>query len=159
RYLRLHAKFLNAIDLKQAWSMVTATLAGLLLNWSAPLFLVVIAALAAIFFKKTVPAAPWPIILAISGVLTGLALLRYGWLMRKGRGRTQAGGRLFAMLVAVTGALGLLWLLDTTYSFLPALLDAISHHWTLSGIVAALVAAGPAIIRFVPVLKTPAVRM
>jgi hypothetical protein len=47
RYLRYHAKYLTAVDLKDTWSMVTATLAGMILNWSAPVLLVVLAALAA----------------------------------------------------------------------------------------------------------------
>ena len=48
RHLRHHAKYLTAIDLKDRWSMVTATLAGMILNWSAPVFLVALAALGAI---------------------------------------------------------------------------------------------------------------
>src|SRR5712692_7175931 len=49
RYLRQHAKYLTAIDLKERWSMVMATLAGMILNWTAPLFLIALAALAAIY--------------------------------------------------------------------------------------------------------------
>jgi hypothetical protein len=52
RYLRQHVKFLAAVDLKQSWSMVTATLAGMLLNWTAPLLLIAIAALGAIGYGK-----------------------------------------------------------------------------------------------------------
>ena len=40
RYLRQRAKFLAADNLKERWMMVTATLAGMVLNWTAPLFLV-----------------------------------------------------------------------------------------------------------------------
>jgi len=56
RYIRQHIKFLAAVDVKQAWSMVTATLAGTLLNWSAPLF--VIAALALFATLYPLPSVP-----------------------------------------------------------------------------------------------------
>jgi len=158
RYLRQHAKYLSAVDLKQAWSMVTATLAGLLLNWSAPLFLIVVAALAAIASKDVYPGAAWMEWLAVLGGLTGVAMLAYCWLMRRGQTPARIGGKLFATLLAATLAVGALWLLDLGHGALPALRHTIEAHWKLSGIVAAVVAAGPAIIRFLPVLKNPAVR-
>ena len=162
QYLRQHAKFLNAINLKQGWSMVTATLAGLLLNWSAPLLLLVLAALAAIGLKRSDLSAQWATWLAIVGGVTGLAMLAYCWLMRAGPRLSRIAGSTFAFLLALTAAVGILWLLDIGYNFvgkgLSAIPDAIATHWKLSSIVAAMVAAGPAIIRFIPVLKTPAVR-
>src|SRR5262249_15510449 len=75
RYLRQHAKFLAAVDLKQGWSMVTATLAGMLLNWTAPLLLVALAALGAIVYRCTVAPAPWASILTYAGVLTVATLV------------------------------------------------------------------------------------
>jgi hypothetical protein len=156
RYLRQHAKFLAAVDLKQSWSMVTATLAGMLLNWTAPLLLIAIAALFAIGYRKVLHPVPWPTILAISIGLTILALVLYCWLMRNGRDLALFGGWLLAALVAVTAFLGVCWLLDAGFDF-------VSHasDWSLGisgGLVAALIAAGPAILRFVPVLKNPTVR-
>jgi hypothetical protein len=155
RYLRQHAKFLAAVDLKQSWTMVTAALAGLLLNWTAPLLLITIAALAAIVYKCLVPVSPWGMILVVCGGLTLLALILYGWLIRRGAGPANVGGWLLAIMAAITALLGIFWLLDIGYDGLPR---AIADHGGKAGILAGLVAAGPVVIRFIPVLKTPAVR-
>ena len=156
RYLRQHAKFLAAVDLKQSWSMVTATLAGMLLNWTAPLLLIAVAALFAIGYRRAIHPVPWSTILAISLGATALALVLYCWLMRKGRNVAFVGGWLLAVLVALTALLGVCWLLDAGFDQL------VSHasDWSLgvSGLVAALIAAGPAVLRFVPVLKNSKVR-
>jgi len=37
QHLRQNAKYLNAVNLKQRWMMISGTLSGLILNWSAPL--------------------------------------------------------------------------------------------------------------------------
>jgi hypothetical protein len=52
RYLRQHAKYLAASNLKERWSMVTATLAGMILNWTTPLFLIAAASLLAVGITK-----------------------------------------------------------------------------------------------------------
>jgi predicted acylesterase/phospholipase RssA len=52
RYLRQHAKYLTAIDLWERWSMVTSTIAGMLLNWTAPLFLIALAALFGVYVAQ-----------------------------------------------------------------------------------------------------------
>jgi predicted acylesterase/phospholipase RssA len=157
RYLRLHAKYLAALDLKQSWSMVTATLAGMLLNWTAPLLVIAIAALIAIGYRKVTAGSMshWPIVLAVSSGLTILALVLYCGFIRWGRRRANFGGWLLAIMAAITVLLGIFWLLDIGYVDLP---HAIAEHGGKAGILAALVAAGPVIIRFIPVLKTPAVR-
>jgi hypothetical protein len=85
-----------------------------------------------------------------------LALVLYCWLMRKGRVPALFSGSLLATVVAVTAFLSVFWLLDAGYDF-------VSHasDWNLgisAGILAGLSAAGPSILRFVPVLKKPAVR-
>jgi hypothetical protein len=162
RYLRRHAKYLAAVDLKQSWSMVTATFAGMLLNWAAPLLLIVIAALVAVAYKQWVPLPPWATILAVCGVATLAALVLYAGLMRAGPVSARVGGWLLAVAIAVTALLGVLWALDASFGPVVAGLGSIprtiADHWGVSGIVAAVTAAGPAIVRFVPVLKTPAVR-
>ena len=54
RYLRLRAKFLAAGNLWDAWSMVCTTVAGMLLNWMVPLFVVTMAAICATVWKVLV---------------------------------------------------------------------------------------------------------
>ena len=156
RYLRQHAKYLAALDLKQSWSMLTATLAGMILNWTAPLLLVVLAALFAILYRNTIAPAPWATILAFCAAATTIALVLYCWLLRKGRVTTLWSGSVLASIVAVTAFAGACWLLDVGYD---AVLRASSWKFGISsGLLAALAATGPAVLRFIPVLKNPAVR-
>jgi hypothetical protein len=157
RYLRQHAKYLAAVNLKQSWSMVTATFAGMLLNWTAPLLLIALAALVAIAYRSTFHPAPWPEILAVSGGLTILALVLYSWLMHGGRRAALISGSLLATLLAVAASVGGLWMLDAGYD----LFLHLASGWSVGisgGLLATLIAAGPAIVRFVPVLKKPAAR-
>jgi hypothetical protein len=160
RYLRQHAKFLSAVDLKQSWSMVTATLAGMLLNWTAPLLLVAAAALLAIVYRCTIAPAPWPAILGYAGALTVSTLVLYCWLLRRGPIAALRSGYLLAGMVALTALLGACWLLDTGYDKLLALIGR-AGGWPIgigTGLLAALATAAPAVFRFIPVLKNPTVR-
>jgi hypothetical protein len=120
RYLRYHAKYLTAVDLKDRWSMVTATLAGMILNWSAPVLLVALAALAAQSFAKAFPGVQWSSALAVSGLLTIAALVLYSLLMRQGPKTARFGGELLAWLVAVTVLLGAGWVVAIGYHAIPA---------------------------------------
>ena len=152
RYLRFHAKYLTVVDLWDSWSMVTATLAGMILNWSAPVLLVVLAALAAHGLAQVGAASWWKIAFAGSGLLTIAALLLYGILMRKGQGAARFGGDLLGWLAAATVLVGAGWMIAVYYEVIP---DWIKSHWLSFGSVAV---AGPAVLRFIPVLKTPSVR-
>jgi hypothetical protein len=156
RYLRQHAKYLAAIDLKQAWSMVTATLAGMLLNWTVPLLLVIIGALTAIVYRYTLYPVDWRTLLGLMLAGSTLALVLYGWRLPKGRNTTAFSGGLLALALALTVLIGALWLLEYGYG-----IAAHATPWRLTisgGLMASLITAGPAIIRFIPVLKNPMVR-
>ncbi len=68
----------------------------------------------------------------------------------------RISGVVLALLLAATGLLALLWLVSAGYESIP---PKISIDWTLSGgVIAGLVAAGPVILRFIPILKTPFAR-
>ena len=156
RYLRYHAKFLTAINLKQSWSMVTATLAGMILNWTAPLLLVALAAMAAKGFVHAEPDPKWwPVALALSGCLTIIALVLYGGFMRARPEVAEVSGQTLGWLIAATGAIGAGWLIVIGHARLP---DWIASHWVIPGSIGSLAVAGPAIVRFVPVLQNPKVR-
>jgi hypothetical protein len=166
RYLRYHAKYLTAVDLKDRWSMVTATLAGMILNWSAPVLLVVLAALSAKQLADVSPGAKWwPIMLAVLCLLTVMGLVLYGLLMRKGPKTARFGGDLLGWLVAATALLGAGWLVAIGYQVIPSWIashsipDWIKSHWLVSGGLGGLTVVGPAVLRFIPVLKTPRVRI
>lgn len=152
RYLRQHAKYLAALNLKQAWLMATNTLAGMLLNWTVPLSAIfIVAALAAAARQLEAPAIPWPAVLAIAAAVSLVALLAYGWKLPAGKAVSAPAGRWLARSLAVTALVAALWLVHDSFSF-------VMEHWTSSSILATLVTTGPAIIRFLPVAKNPKTR-
>jgi hypothetical protein len=156
RYLRYHAKYLTAVDLKDRWSMVTATLAGMILNWSAPILLVAVAALAAHRLAGMGFVSIWlPAIFAAAVILTAAALVLYGILIGQRAQVARFGGELLGGILAVTLALGVAWLVALGYDDVA---NWIKAHWLISSGIGGLSVAGPAMLRFLPVLKTPKVR-
>jgi hypothetical protein len=154
RYLRQHAKYLAALDIKQAWGMVTSTLAGMLLNWSAPLFLVTLAAaLVSTYSLLGFPQIPWRIPVAIMAVISVIALVLYGRALPNGRDKAADAGARLAWALAITVLFVVLGLLQLGYGYVTA-----PKHWVSSGIAAAVITAAPAIIRYIPVLKNPTIR-
>jgi len=154
RYLRQHAKYLAAIDLKQRWSMVTSTLAGLVLNWTAPLLVIIVAALIGITYRTLPARIPWPLLVSISGALTVIALPVYGGLLRLGRKEALISGSVLGGLVGLTVLLVAACLIDAGYDVFSTAMPS----WPSSAMLASLVAAGPIILRIMPVARRPAVR-
>ena len=158
RYVRQHARYLEG-NFWQQWGMVTATLAGMMLNWTLPLAVILGLALAASLNDAHGGRTDWPLVLGVGGGLSALAMVIYGLGMRGGREASQATGYVVGALLAFTGIAGVCWLLEAAS---PDLLDAIRKDWgrlgSLGAVVAALAAAAPGIIRFLPVLQKPKVR-
>jgi len=161
RYLRQNAKYLAATNLWQAWSMVTATLGGLLLNWTAPLFVVAAAALLTATFLVPYWQLAWTT-WTLTGLLvfSAIGLVCYGYLMRKPSPLPERSGKAAGVLVAATVAVAGIWLLTELYHLFMGLV--LGPHKTLWQIVlavfAAASAAGPTVMRFVPILQNPKVR-
>lgn len=151
RHLRRRAKYLVASNLKERWTMVTATLAGMMLNWTAPLFIVALTALIASL--NPVRTIQWGWVFAGLGGLMVLLLLAYAYRMRY-EGFT--GGLLLGLSVAAALAMAALWVLTVLYAGFASW----QIHWSLeiAGLLAAAAAAFPAIARFIPIVRTPAVR-
>lgn len=156
RYLRQHAKYLTAINLWERWSMVTSTVAGMLLNWTAPLFLIATAALIAIWMAYIWPEFPFAKVFFISLAVTLIALVAYGGLMRSGPARSKQGAIFLGLASAVTLFIGACWLLAFGHGWYVHKMGSIS--WSTTGIVAAASAVFPAIVRFIPILQRPTVR-
>jgi hypothetical protein len=150
RYLRQHAKYLSASNLKEQWSMVITTIAGMVLNWTAPLFVISLSALIAIGLASYSP-FPWAGMLLFGIFAVLVSLLIYAFRMRYSR---LSGGRLLAGTTAATVFIGSIWLLSSAYT----IIIENSVNWLIIGIVAAGIAAVPAIVRFVPVLSNPDTR-
>ena len=156
RYLRQRAKYLTADNLKERWMMVTATLAGMVLNWTAPLFLLAFAALVAVGITRLAGNAviPWHGILLALVAATLISLLVYAFRMRYTQ---RTGGRILGWLTAATLFVAFVWLLTWAYKIFIGL--DLTLKGEMVGVAgAAAVTAFPAIVRFVPILRTPAVR-
>ena len=158
RYLRQHAKFLSPNNLKEKWSMVTSTLAGMLLNWTAPLLVLLLLALGV----GKLPAIDWPHVLIGSGLLCVFAMVAYGWGMRRGKKFSSVTGTVLGVLLALTVLIGAGEVLERIF---PNLITTVREgwgHWGWSGNIgaalAAVAVAVPGIIRFVPVLEDPRIR-
>ena len=159
RYLRQHAKYLAAVDVKQRWSMLTSTLAGMLLNWSAPLLLVVVAALVAIGYGTYLPPIPWPTVARDAGAVDAVCLVIYGVGLRKSRESVRATGWLLSWALALTAAVFLGWILDAGYHLVVRRWPtAIPTAWWRASTLAALVSSAPAALRLMPWVKKPSIR-
>jgi hypothetical protein len=154
RYLRQNAKYLSAVDLKHRWLMVTGTMAGLILNWMAPLF--VLAAAAWLSNQMAVRLQPdtW---LSAAGVLasaTAVAIFLYGFALRVGAG-AEAGSMLLAFGASAALLCAAVFVVEWGYLKFEGVLGT---KWSITGTVALSVIAGPAMARFLPIFRRPKVR-
>ena len=142
--------------------MMSATLAGMLLNWCVPLCIIVALALVVTLVGDCF-AGSLRATLASSLVLSVLAMVIYGIGMRMNKDESRITGAMFGLTLAVSAGAALLAVLDLIFREMPG---NIMSAWTKSGgvgisiatVAAAIVAAAPAVIRFLPVLKNPKVR-
>ncbi len=158
RYLRQNTRYLSGNNLKERWSMVCATLAGMLLNWTTPLLVMAVLALVATFVGPVFSPHRWGLV-KFFAALTLIAVGGYGWGMRGGKDTSSATGGLLAWLLAATLAIGAAALLhDLRYLWLP---DWWHHHHprplsaTLALLVGSTATITPAIVRIVPVAMNP----
>jgi hypothetical protein len=155
RHIRQHARYLSG-DLWHKWGMVTATLAGMVLNWTVPFLVLVTLALLASLLDKNGVSIPWPWLTGGAGVLSILMLVVYGWGMAAGRTKSLVTGGILGGLLAFTGLAGMGWALEATSSH--SFWQEIRLSWAVPGVLAGLLGAVPGILRFIPVLKEPKVR-
>jgi hypothetical protein len=178
RRLRQRAKFLTARSLWAAWGMVTSTVAGLLMNWTVPLL--VLTTLAAVTvhvtgLERSFAFWRWPLYIGLG--ISVVAVLAYFRLLRAGKISAKRAGWCFAAAVAVcltalvglalTGTFGILFF-PCGYKPWPdpgSAIDAVSRSslWSKSGFaglsLGATAALVPVVLRYVPLLERPAVRV
>jgi hypothetical protein len=124
----------------------------MLLNWTAPISLVLLAALVVVELPIIIPNGPgWKRPLAMSALVSTLVLVVYGWLIRKRPAVVRWGGVVLALTIAVTVAIAGGWLLAMLYQWL---LRRSPLTLTLTGVIAALGTAAPFVLRFVPIIKS-----
>lgn len=150
-YLRQHAKYLAADHLRERWAMAVAGLAGMVLNWTAPLFLVALCASVLLLADPALSAVPWPSILLAAGGCLCLGLVIQAISLRT----RERDSPLLAWIILFDGAVAgialLVWILHLDGSRWTA-------NVTVAGAAAAAVAAAPTLLRFLPVLRKPAAR-
>lgn len=150
RHVRQHAKYLSTSDVKQRWTMVVGTVAGLLLNWSAPLFFVALLA-EIVVLLPVAPGAGWlRFVAAILALATLAGVIVYGFLLRR-TADPAAWRRILSTAAALTA--GALVLVAVEWGF-GKFEEFWRSHWQLSGSVLASIFAGPALTRFLPLFKT-----
>lgn len=151
KHVRQNAKYLHAVNLKQRWLMATTTLAGLLLNWTAPLFVICLAALLTNLFDEFVSVDRLIILARYIGGLTAIAIVVYGIALRYGIGSSiggitlAVGGAAFLIALALY-AVGLGYFEFTQSS---------SQDFSIAMITAFTLLATPILIRFLPNKSNP----
>ncbi|MFN7929676.1 MAG: hypothetical protein U0Y68_17370 [Blastocatellia bacterium] len=122
-YIRHHAKFLNPLNRRDGWAMFAATLGGLLLNWAAPLFLLLVVALLTVRGSKQGWKADFPAwLIGVSGV-TVLVLVIYGGLLRGRERGSQIGSWLLGGALALLVLVPLSWLVNLGYEYFAEVLN------------------------------------
>lgn len=95
-------------------------LAGMLLNWTVPLLIVV---LVGALFPPRVPASFWPPLMMTTAAGAALALVAYGGLLRGSQRLRIAGGWTLGISTALAVAVGAAWLIDAGYDCYAAFHD------------------------------------
>lgn len=154
RHIRQNAKYLSPGDLKQRWMMVTGTIAGLLLNWTAPFFILAVLALVSNYVAMRLSAETWLVAVAALGGMTTFSILCYGVALRFGA-FAQTGSMILAWGASFTVLALAGFLIERGYLLFAA---ALSAHWSILGYMAAWVIGVPAIVRFIPMFDKPSAK-
>jgi hypothetical protein len=154
RYVRQNAKYLSAVDLKHRWLMVTGTVAGLLMNWMAPLFLLAAAAWSSNQVTADLSADSWLIAAGALTLTTAVLIYLYGFALRIGAG-AAVGSVVLAWSAGATLACATIFIVEWGYSRFDQVLGA---PWPVTGTAVLSVIAGPAVARFLPVFRSPKYR-
>lgn len=154
RHVRQNAKYLSAIDLRHRWVMVTGTLAGLIINWTAPLFIVALLAEVAVRGSDWIQSKYLLSSVALLGSITLIGVFAFGILLRLGAG-ARFGSSCLAwgagLTIAAAAALAVEW----GFTQFDQLLKS---NWEVTSGLLLSVLAGPAATTFLPIFRTEAFR-
>jgi hypothetical protein len=166
-FVRQHAKYLSA-NLRQRWGMATASLAGMLLNWCAPFFVIAVFALVAVLFGESFDLSWWQYVFSAASGLSVLTLLLYAYAMRWTPSWARRCGRAFGLSVLATLVICGLWALHVEFYDLYCVfkhedgrraISASLESWRGEALGAgSILAALPTVMRILPVFKNPKVR-
>lgn len=162
RYLRQQVKFLASKNLKESWSMFTATLGGMLLNWSSPFFCILVMSIVAVGIRKLLPDLEiWSCLFAWSAGLSGLCLIAYGWAMRWRQQYSRCAGIVLSGIAALTILIGIFWGLNIGYDTIQEMHQQNKLHWSTKAFFSSLLSTillAPSVIRYLPVFENPKIR-
>jgi hypothetical protein len=151
RHLRQNAKYLSAVDLKHRWLMVSGTIAGLIINWMTPLFVLALAAWISNQMADQLPRDTWLSAVEVLTVATIVSVLVYAFTLWVGKG-AHAGGVLFAFCVAAVLSCTAIFIVELGYLKFEA---AFHVPWPIIVVAVLFVIAGPAVARFLPTFRSP----
>ncbi|MCQ8116576.1 patatin-like phospholipase family protein [Methylomonas rosea] len=158
RFIRQNAKFLAARNARENWETVATTVAGMVLNWTAPLFIIALLSIVAVLlsqFATDSKVLSISVIFPVLTTLTGLAFVAYGWSLRRSGISPKMAGQALWWLTLLTLGCGALWLVKMGHDEL-AKFDANSWKITgLAGVMGVLTTIAPSIMEFFPLLKNP----
>jgi len=180
RYLRHSARYLMAGSLWDKWGMVCATVAGTLLNWLIPLLVLVVGAAITSGHPQLNGASAnpgWRGVLFATALLVAIGTLVY-FNLRTGSLLRKWVGSALAMLAAISLLGVAAFLIDRSFDAIfrfpdhsawatPESLweaiakksDGIQASWALTALAGAASMAVPVVLRFVPWLRRPKVRV
>lgn len=153
QYIRHHAQFLNPLNLKDAWTMFLSTVTGMVLNWTAPLFVIAALALVVASSQVKVSSDEWQMLLLGAGGLTAVGGVFYGALLRWLGKATTAGNWVLGLPAAVLTLVAGGWLVQEGYGVFTWL--SATGSLSLASLVVVL---GPAHVWIFPLLPKPAIR-
>lgn len=154
RHVRRNAKYLSVVDLKQRWFLIMGALAGLLLNWTAPLFALSLVALVTstlpLDAKTSLLMTALSVAFTAGSVVTAFLMLLYGCSLRLGPDWIRRARIALGTGAAATVFFGLCWLIECGFLEFRQLDPT---DWAISGSVAFSVIASPVVVRFLPIFR------
>ncbi|WP_262047312.1 patatin-like phospholipase family protein [Bradyrhizobium sp. Bra78] len=150
RHVRQNAKYLSIVDLKSRWTMVVGTIAGLILNWSAPLAL--LSGLAIFTSLLSLQVAFWANASLAFGGLTILAVIIYGISLKFGLAKWPR------MAIALVSAIALCLVAIAISELGFAQFESMPYAIPIALTATFSVVATPVAIRFLPIFRTEAYR-
>lgn len=154
RHVRLNAKYLSAVDLKQRWLMAIKMMAGLFLNLSGPFALLVALAFLANFVDSYTQYEMLRRVAVWAAAFTVVFVFGYGLALR-----FQTGIKTLSWALAISAGVSLISLvLDFIERGHAYLASADAQTWGVTGVLAGVVIGFPAIALFLPIFRESRVR-
>ena len=149
RHVRQNAKYLSVNGFVKRWLTMVSLIAGLILNWTTPLFFISLFAILSNYVAPHLSVEIWRHAANILGLITAVFIVVYGVSLR-----FFTDARILLQSVAWGAAFALLALaifaVERGYSFF---MDVISTHWSISWYMAASIIVLLSSVQFLPIVQ------